>query len=791
MLPKPLLAALAWLVLAAPAFAQAPSAPSPGPNSGRVPGHAMDARLDRDEAQLRAIRAAARSKSLDDATLKAQLAAIGPIQDDLADALSTLTPRLQDTQERLAELGAPPAAGQPPEAVDIADNRARLQRLQQTFDGGAKRARLLTVEASQLDDALSDRLRRNFSTRLWAHGRSALDPALWRDFAASLPGDLRRLGATFSGQRPGGAQAALFLILGLLLLAPARLLLDRLGRRWSVSIVPSSSLRRSALALWLVAVGGVAPLLAGLALRQALVGDTAQPALAQLAGALARALFFAGIFEALGRALLAPGRPSWRLAPIPDAVADRLAPYPAVVGVTIGLVSLVSEANRILGASLTTSTATDCLSILAELVAAGCGLAMLGRARSAHAASAEQESEALAKSRLPWILAAFAAWLALAAALGAVVAGYLPLATFIMRELIWIAMVLASLFLLMRFVDDLCQALFGQGGPLGRLFETAIGLSHDTLDQIGVLLSGLLRLALMLFGWAAIVAPFGASARDIFGRVTSPEVVFKLGQLSISPGLIFGAVAVFAVALAVTRLIRGWLEATYLPKTRIDVGVRTSITAGLTYLGGLVAVLLTCAYLGLSLDKIALFASALSVGIGFGLQAVIGNFVSGLILLAERPVKVGDWIAIGDLEGDVRRINIRATEIEMADRSKLVVPNSDLISKTVRNITHGGALGRVKIVLRVGNDADAGEVRDLLLARLSGHPEVLAEPAPGAFLTDLPDGAFEFTALAHLASPRHAFRVRSELLFLIVGDLKARDIRLASSSTVIQMAGEA
>ena len=85
------------------------------------------------------------------------------------------------------------------------------------------------------------------------------------------------------------------------------------------------------------------------------------------------------------------------------------------------------------------------------------------------------------------------------------------------------------------FVDDLCQALFGPGGPLGRLFETAIGLSHDTLDQIGVLLSGVLRLGLMLFGWAAIVAPFGASARDIFGRVTSPEVVFKLGQLSISP----------------------------------------------------------------------------------------------------------------------------------------------------------------------------------------------------------------------------------------------------------------
>jgi len=196
---------------------------------------------------------------------------------------------------------------------------------------------------------------------------------------------------------------------------------------------------------------------------------------------------------------------------------------------------------------------------------------------------------------------------------------------------------------------------------------------------------------------------------------------------------------------------------------------------------------MTCAYLGLSLDRIALFASALSVGIGFGLQAVIGNFVSGLILLAERPVKVGDWIAIGDQEGDVKRINIRATEIEMGDRSKLIVPNSDLISKTVRNVTRGGALGQVKIVLRIANDADAGEVRDLLLDRIKGHGEVLPEPGPGVFLTAIPDGALEFACFAAVSSPRQAFRIKSELLFAMVAALKDRGMRLASPQTVIQL----
>jgi small-conductance mechanosensitive channel len=273
----------------------------------------------------------------------------------------------------------------------------------------------------------------------------------------------------------------------------------------------------------------------------------------------------------------------------------------------------------------------------------------------------------------------------------------------------------------------------------------------------------------------------------MLSRVTSTKMVLKLGQLSISPGLILGALAVFGLGLLVTRLIRGWLESTYLPKTRIDLGVRTSITAGLGYLGALIAVLMTCAYLGLSLDRIALFASALSVGIGFGLQAVIGNFVSGLILLAERPVKVGDWIAIGDQEGDVKRINIRATEIEMGDRSKLIVPNSDLISKTVRNVTRGGALGQVKIVLRIANDADAGQVRDLLLDRIMAHGEVLREPGPGVYLTAIPDGALEFTCFAAVSSARQAFRIKSELLFAMVAALKDRGMRLASSQTVIQL----
>jgi small-conductance mechanosensitive channel len=756
----------------------------------------MDARLDKAEAQLRAIRVEVRSSGLDDAALKDEQAAIAPIQADLADALATLTPRLLDAQARLAELGPAPAAGQPPESDDVAANRARLVRIQSNMDSNSKRARLLTVEAGQLNESISARLQRNFTTRLWTPSRSVLDPFLWRDFARSLPGDLTRLrGALFPPTPPpAGADlwAAVLLALGLVVLAPLRILLARLGQAWTPRLLPNSGLRKSALALWLTLVGVFTPFLAGLLFRQALFAlAPPTPVSEGVARAVISALAAAGLIEALGRSLLAPGQPSWRLAPVSDPVAGRLAVFPALIGAVVGLAILASQAADAVEAGPATTVAIQCLSVLAELAVLGSGLLRLGRAAHSDQASAPDERDVGARSQLPWILAAVAAWLALGVALAAVVGGYLALATFVMGEVIGIALILACLFLLMQFVDDLCQALFSPDGLLGRLFQTAIGLPESALEQIGVLLSGLLRLTLLLFGWMAIVAPFGGSVREMLSRITSTQMVLKLGQLSISPGLILGAMAVFGLGLLVTRLIRGWLEVTYLPKTRIDLGVRTSITAGLGYLGALVAVLMTCAYLGLSLDRIALFASALSVGIGFGLQAVIGNFVSGLILLAERPVKVGDWIAIGDQEGDVRRINIRATEIEMGDRSKLIVPNSDLISKTVRNVTRGGALGQVKLVIRVANDADAAEVRDLLLDRIKAHAGVLREPGPGVFLTALPDGALEFTCLATVASARQAFGIKSELLFAMVAALKDRGVRLASSQTVIQLAGDA
>ena len=782
----------------APAAAVPVAPPAPVlPSNALSPADLAAAdQIDRASIALQLTYGSLRARTLSDADLKARISDIDSIKAKLTGALNELTSRSTDLDSRLAQLGPSPAAGQPAEDPETAANRRTLGASRAALDTEIKQARLLTVEASQLESSLSARLRGNFSARLWARERSILDPALWRDFAEALPGDLGKLkdaaaaeAATFGAAlRVPGVLAgfAVAVVLSLAVLGPARLVLDRFSRRRVKEGAVASPLRRASLALALVLVAGVTSLAAGEILRGALIGARAlTPDFVVISGLLVRVVVFAMVLEGLGRGLLSPSQPIWRLAPMSDEAARRLAPYPAIVGAALGLATLVGGLNSALDTSLPSSIASVCVVVLLELAVVGAALLALGGARSTPAPTvADSGGHGV---RAPWVLATLAAWLAVVAALFAVILGYLALAGFLMRETVWVATILASFFLLVRFTDELFPALLSPASPAGRAIERAIGLSASAREQIGVLLSGVARLAFLLAGWVAILAPFGASPDGLATRLSGAKIVFHLGKATVSPAAILGAVVVFVLGLLVTRAVRGWFDHHYLPKTRLDVGLRTSVGAGLSYLGALIAVLVAFASLGLSFSQIALFASALSVGIGFGLQAIISNFVSGLILLAERPVQVGDWIAIGDLEGDVRKINIRATEIEMMDRSRLIVPNSDLVSKTVRNVTHGGAKGRVKIVLKVNDTADPVAVRDVLMGRVKANAEVLKTPEAAAYLTDVANGAMEFTVFAYVSSPRLIFRVKSELLFAIVPELAGRGIDLANSTPIVNV----
>ena len=262
------------------------------------------------------------------------------------------------------------------------------------------------------------------------------------------------------------------------------------------------------------------------------------------------------------------------------------------------------------------------------------------------------------------------------------------------------------------------------------------------------------------------------------GRLNTATAGFTIGDVTISPGASLGAVAIFILGITIVRGVHGWLTDKYLPKTSLDAAVRTSVSTTFRYIGLIVSTAAALSYAGLNLGNVALIASALSVGIGFGLQAIVQNFISGLILLAERPIKIGDWITVGDAEGDVRHINVRATQIELIDRSTLIVPNSELITKSVRNKTLTNSIARLqmKFSIPTDNDPTASATCCCHQCAVSERPD---RSETAVFIDGLDEGKVVFNAIAFVSSPRSVYSTRSALWFDILQRFRALGVPLS------------
>jgi len=755
-------------VCALPAWAQAP-------DSAKF--------FDDARQQIADIRKQLAGSELDDAKLDARLAEFRDTAAQLAqqaDALaSDRAPRLAAIQARQAELGPAPAKGAS-EAPDIAAQRAELEKQRAALDAEIKRAKLLSVDSQQLGGEIAEARRANFQARLSHRTASPLTPAFWSDVGANLARDASRLGGLREGMlaalrdafSPDNRLAAFAgIAAGLLLIVVGRWWAERALMRVTADRVPQGRLRRSALAL---AVVVVATAFAGFGAEAVVIGLDWHGAFSDMENGLARAIvdsvFFGSFVAGLGRALLSAGRPSWRLPPISDAVAQRLRSFPLLFGLAVAASTLVTRINALVSPSL---AATIAASFVVAVV-----YALLVAWALRRTAVPPRPGEEGPAPRPVWIgLAIAALWVGVLATLAAAALGYVALAHMLARQMVWIGIVSGVFYLLVHLVEDLCATALSSRALWA---QRTLGLEARTLDQAAVLLSGAFRVAVFLFALMLAFARFGTGPSDLLARSGRLGAGLRIGQIEITPSAVLGAILVFLVGLAAVRALKRWLGERYLPTTRLDPGMRSSVTTLLGYAGIVVVVAFALSELGLSVERIAWVASALSVGIGFGLQAIVQNFVSGLILLAERPVKVGDWVVLGDTEGDIRRINVRATEIQLGDRSTVIVPNSELITKSVRNVTLANAEGRVRIRLPVPLQSDAEQVRRLIVAALAAHPGVLAAPASSVLLDGIEGGSLIFVAVAYIANPRQAGAVRSDLLFDILARLRAEGIALAT-----------
>jgi potassium-dependent mechanosensitive channel len=236
-----------------------------------------------------------------------------------------------------------------------------------------------------------------------------------------------------------------------------------------------------------------------------------------------------------------------------------------------------------------------------------------------------------------------------------------------------------------------------------------------------------------------------------------------------------------------TRMLQRWLTSTVLAPSRMDSGIAHSIHTGVGYIGIGLAALFAVSYAGLDVTNLAIVAGALSVGIGFGLQSIVNNFVSGLILLVERPVKVGDWIDVKGQQGTVRRISVRATEVETLDRSSLIIPNSELITGVITNATHRNTLGRIVIKVAAAYTSDPEHVLQILSEIAATNPNVLQNPAPIISLDNLGDTALEFSMRVVIPEISRTLEIRSELQISILKAFRAHSIEIPNAQYDINL----
>ena len=681
-------------------------------------------------------------------------------------------------QAQLDALGPAPAAGSP-EAPELASRRKELEA-----DISVSRVPLAVAqEAYQRLDGLISQIntliRDRFSQQLVERGPVPINPALWGPALADVADYTRRMWGEVNGSLTNVAsrqvlaqKAPLAIFVGLMGLAILFWLRARLI--WLVRKVLQAGEDASSWQLALLNISRlVAPSLGAVALIFAVYwADVLGLRGAALLNALPMAAFAIVAAPWLGRSIFGS-----KSNPV-DLIGVSAPTVGFNISLVLGIIYALSVLIDAVASQGNFSTETRAVLFFPLIVVASLSLFRLARITRGkpHAPNDEPEpavhSFAALLAQLLFLTSISAPVLA---ALGYYAAArYLTFPTIVTIGFLSALLVLFDLFraFLDRWVDG--QAEDGSRKDQARLIPIFVAFIMIIIAlPILALIWGVSRSELQnIWVWLNAGVSIGQS------------------QFSITDLLIF--ILVFGVGYTLTRLVQKTVRTSVLPRTKIDAGAKNAMLVGIGYVGIFLAALAAISATGLDLSKLAIVAGALSVGIGFGLQNIVSNFVSGIILLIERPIKEGDWIEAGGVEGTVRKISVRATLIDTFDRCAVIVPNSDLIASAVKNWTAPDITGRLKVAVGVAYGTDPERVKDILTEIATAHPQALLYPAPSVVFVNFGASSLDFVVRIFLRDVNKTLNVRSDINFAIAKRFTAENIEIpfAQNDVTLRNVGE-
>lgn len=694
----------------------------------------------------------------------------------------------------LVTLGPSPAEGEPAEAADVKTKRVQLDAALADLSGQVKQSDLTVTRADALLRQISAEQLERHTIALVEQWPSPLAPPTWIAAGGQLFSISKQ---TLSAEVVKGGKTNLIVLLPVAIgtyiaVVFGRAIRRRIQQRWGRDPAvtdPSYGRRLIAAVIDGVARGLIPVVVIAIVLATAwwlIVADRVDPTVGAPWGLLYAIVFYL-LTAALVRATFSPELPNWRVIPIAaDASAQigrRLNLIALVFAIDMGvswLFERVGEPKEL------ASLHSFILNVFLAVVMFSLLRSRLWQVERSAAEWHEEQPRAAVAALSSYVRAPVG--LITAAAVVCGMLGYAVLADYLLHTTIFTLLMVGAMVALRFPVREAFARLIPETPGTAVTVTDALVLRGETHRVVGFWVMAGLDLMLVVGGVLLGLVLWGIPPRVLGEWLAGVFQGFNIGSYRFSLADLLLAIVAFAAILVVTRLLQRFLEFRLFPNTRLDMGVRTAIGSGLGYIGVGLAILAAISTLGIDLTGLAVVAGALSVGIGFGLQNVVNNFISGIILLVERPVKVGDTVTIREHEGVVKRIKVRSTEIETGGHASVIIPNAELLQSAVINWTLRDRRARGEIRITVSYDAEVDQVEGILKGCATDHPKVMKRPEPAVLLIDFNERGAEFSLGFQLSDLADKGAVTSDLRKQILRRLHAAgiDIPTPQRSVVIQ-----